>query len=205
MQVMDRQQARQSETSIMETSMPLLLSFRQLCGTAAALLVVGCAVFGLYSTVPQVSENTTIQQLLFVLAFVAMLAGCLAWMAFVRCHFYKPSAWSTDELRDIRPVQEHLWASLRFGDLEKETPDFRLQRIREGCSHPAKRAKASVLPTSVKCQETCLCCLDDFEDSDAVALLPCGHVFHEACISEWFLSARSTGACPICRQHLNIV
>ncbi|CAE7039054.1 Rnf103 [Symbiodinium sp. CCMP2456] len=134
-----------------------------------------------------------------------MLAGCLAWVAFVRCHLIKQSPWSTEELRDIRPVQDHLWASVLFGDLEKSTPDFRLQRIREGCSHPAKREKASVLPTSVKCQETCLCCLDDFEDSHAVALLPCGHVFHEACISEWFLSARSTGACPICRQHLNIV
>ncbi|CAE7763596.1 rnf149, partial [Symbiodinium microadriaticum] len=204
MQVMDRQQARQSESPVTEGGMRLLLSFRQLCCTAAALLVVGCTVVGLYSTVPIVSENTTVQQLLFVLAFVTMLVGCLAWMAFLRCYVLKQSPWSTEELRDIRPVQDHLWASVRFGDLEKATPDFRLQRIRQGCSHAAKREKASVLPTSVKGQETCLCCLDDFEDSHAVALLPCGHVFHEACISEWFLSARSTGACPICRQHLNI-
>ncbi|CAE7928237.1 unnamed protein product [Symbiodinium sp. KB8] len=148
MQVMDRQQARQSESPVTEGGMRLLLSFRQLCCTAAALLVVGCTVVGLYSTVPIVSENTTVQQLLFVLAFVTMLVGCLAWMAFLRCYVLKQSPWSTEELRDIRPVQDHLWASVRFGDLEKATPAV-CSRLRDLMwAHPGYRHLAQVVTLS---------------------------------------------------------
>lgn len=32
---------------------------------------------------------------------------------------------------------------------------------------------------SLEAQKTCLCCLEDFEASKQVAVLPCGHVFHE--------------------------
>eukprot|EP00439_Symbiodinium_sp_Y106_P002199 s4021_g1.t1 len=202
---MDDQQVRASRTPGTESDLRLPLSFRLLSASAFVLLILGGVVFGLYHAVPGTAGNAGIQELLFALACMTMLVGCLAWMVLVRCQIYKRSIWSSEELRDIRPVQEHIWASLCFGSLEKASPDFRLMRIREGCAHPVKRAKASVIPASLKPQETCLCCLEEFEESDTVALLPCGHAFHEACITEWFLSARSSGACPICRQHLNIV
>ena len=194
------QQVRESGTPGAERDLRLPLTFRLLSASAFALLILGMIVFGLYHAVT--AGNSSIQELLFALACMTMLVGCLAW---VRCQIYTQSYWSAEELRDIRPVQEHIWASLCFGSLGKASPDFRLMRIREGCAHPVKRAKASVIPASLKPQETCLCCLEEFEESDTVALLPCGHVFHEACITEWFLSARSSGACPICRQHLKIV
>ncbi|OLQ08544.1 RING-H2 finger protein ATL5 [Symbiodinium microadriaticum] len=121
----------------------------------------------------------------------------------LRCGKVAADGWQRTRSLDLSLLVG--WAALCFGGLGKASPDFRLMRIREGCAHPVKRAKASVIPASLKPQETCLCCLEEFEESDTVALLPCGHVFHEACITEWFLSARSSGACPICRQHLNIV
>uniref|UniRef100_A0A7S4RS24 RING-type domain-containing protein n=1 Tax=Alexandrium monilatum TaxID=311494 RepID=A0A7S4RS24_9DINO len=41
---------------------------------------------------------------------------------------------------------------------------------------------------------TCAICLVDYEDSDAVLPLPCGHVFHSACLSQWLLHAET---CPL--------
>eukprot|EP00439_Symbiodinium_sp_Y106_P068495 s374_g11.t1 len=77
---------------------------------------------------------------------------------------------------------------------------------------PTKKVldKASVLdPAPAKGmneQGTCLCCLEDFEDSSVVALLPCGHIFHEECIMAWGIAKRraSTG-CPVCRQSFLVV
>eukprot|EP00439_Symbiodinium_sp_Y106_P067642 s998_g11.t1 len=52
--------------------------------------------------------------------------------------------------------------------------------------------------------KTCLCCLDDFEESNKVAILPCGHIFHEACIKSWSLSlAEAAGSCPACRAQFH--
>lgn len=43
----------------------------------------------------------------------------------------------------------------------------------------------------------CVVCLDDFEDREAVKVIPaCGHVFHPQCIDQWLVVHRS---CPVCR------
>lgn len=41
---------------------------------------------------------------------------------------------------------------------------------------------------------TCVICLADFEADDDVARLPCGHVFHTECVSEWL---KGHGTCPL--------
>eukprot|EP00440_Ansanella_granifera_P000972 gb/GFBE01001049.1/.p1 GENE.gb/GFBE01001049.1/~~gb/GFBE01001049.1/.p1 ORF type:complete len:388 (+),score=50.01 gb/GFBE01001049.1/:1-1164(+) len=46
----------------------------------------------------------------------------------------------------------------------------------------------------------CLCCLSDMGPDDVVALLPCGHVFHEECIVSWAVSGTTAAdTCPLCR------
>lgn len=53
-----------------------------------------------------------------------------------------------------------------------------------------KRAAAAASP--------CAICLGDYEDGEAVRLLPvCRHVFHRSCIDRW-LTIHST--CPLCRH-----
>ncbi len=47
-------------------------------------------------------------------------------------------------------------------------------------------------------KECCICFLD-FEVSDEVCRLPCGHIFHEECVSEWL---RKKCTCPECRWEL---
>ncbi|XP_057426908.1 E3 ubiquitin-protein ligase ATL6-like [Lotus japonicus] len=46
----------------------------------------------------------------------------------------------------------------------------------------------------------CAVCLNEFEDTETLRLIPkCDHVFHPECIDEW-LSSHST--CPVCRANL---
>ena len=49
--------------------------------------------------------------------------------------------------------------------------------------------------------ESCAICLSDFESSDNVIKINCGHIFHEDCIRTWAREgARRT--CPVCRNPL---
>ncbi|KAI5388919.1 RING-H2 finger protein ATL39 [Lathyrus oleraceus] len=51
-------------------------------------------------------------------------------------------------------------------------------------------------------QPDCAICLEEFEDSDEVKMIPyCKHVFHPKCIDAW-LSAHVT--CPICRCVIKV-
>lgn len=46
----------------------------------------------------------------------------------------------------------------------------------------------------------CAICLAEFEDGDAMRVLPqCGHGFHAACIDKWL---RGHSSCPSCRRIL---
>ncbi|CAE7488544.1 RMR3, partial [Symbiodinium pilosum] len=47
---------------------------------------------------------------------------------------------------------------------------------------------------------SCVCCLADFEEGDKLSVLPCGHMFCEACIVNWAFSGRAASRhCPVCR------
>mmetsp|Transcript_13644 Transcript_13644/g.21309 ORF Transcript_13644/g.21309 Transcript_13644/m.21309 type:complete len:414 (-) Transcript_13644:221-1462(-) len=46
---------------------------------------------------------------------------------------------------------------------------------------------------------TCEICCDDFEENMEVTRLPCGHIFHGPCVTEW-LQRHCT--CPVCRYEL---
>ena len=47
----------------------------------------------------------------------------------------------------------------------------------------------------------CVICLDDFVDGVFLRGLPCGHVFHNACILAWLM--RENHFCPVCRAPSN--
>lgn len=49
--------------------------------------------------------------------------------------------------------------------------------------------------------EQCTVCLTDFEAGDEAAQLPCGHIFHRACIKKWLSECRT--ACPLCGVDVN--
>lgn len=55
-------------------------------------------------------------------------------------------------------------------------------------------------PQSRYFQSECVVCLEDYVAGDRVMSLPCGHEFHEACITPWLTTRRRT--CPICKGDI---
>ena len=45
----------------------------------------------------------------------------------------------------------------------------------------------------------CLVCLDENRLGGMAVKMPCGHLYHKECISEWL---RKQGSCPVCRYEV---
>eukprot|EP00435_Cladocopium_sp_Y103_P010822 s5238_g2.t2 len=86
-----------------------------------------------------------------------------------------------------REVKRRLWASEELETSALEFHCMHIQVLPEGVEVGGKVAhvdvleKASVLESGLSSatQKTCLCCLEDFQPSSQVAVLPCGHIFDE--------------------------
>jgi hypothetical protein len=48
--------------------------------------------------------------------------------------------------------------------------------------------------------KTCTICLDDYEETSKVKVLPCEHGFHSECITKWLTSENYK--CPVCRKEI---
>lgn len=137
------------------------------------------------------------------LSCVLLFVGTLARVRLERCRM--------ELLQTVkkREVKRRLWASAAFEDLDAFELEFHCMHIHPG-DKPRRDIleKASVLESrlSLATQKTCLCCLEEFEVSNRVAVLPCGHVFDEDCILEWSASRRrASRTCPICRANFAVV
>ena len=47
----------------------------------------------------------------------------------------------------------------------------------------------------------CVICLEDFKNFDKSIYLPCIHLFHEKCITDWINTKK--GFCPVCRSKIS--
>ncbi|KJE90778.1 hypothetical protein, variant 1 [Capsaspora owczarzaki ATCC 30864] len=48
--------------------------------------------------------------------------------------------------------------------------------------------------------DTCAVCIEEFAVGENLRVLPCNHLFHDACIVPWLTQQRST--CPICKRDV---
>lgn len=48
--------------------------------------------------------------------------------------------------------------------------------------------------------QDCAICIEDFQDEEALRILPCHHEFHQVCIDPWLLTRKRS--CPICKQDI---
>ena len=63
-----------------------------------------------------------------------------------------------------------------------------------------ERLPASVyLAANQQIDQCCVVCQCEYEDQERVTQLPCGHLYHQGCISEW-LSGNKT--CPTCNKEV---
>jgi len=53
---------------------------------------------------------------------------------------------------------------------------------------------------------SCTICTDFFDSSSEISATPCGHIFHAACINQWFITSKfkTNGTCPQCRSKFPI-
>ena len=109
------------------------------------------------------------------------------------------------------PRHKQVWASLTLAEMESASVDFRLVQFGRSPSSSPRVARNVLGRVSVPAavarrgdQPACACCMDDFVSEEALAMLPCGHVFHEECIMQWFLTDLSDGVCPMCRARVLI-
>jgi len=49
-------------------------------------------------------------------------------------------------------------------------------------------------------ENSCICCMSDYENGDELRRLTCFHSFHKDCIDEWL---KENHKCPICKIDLN--
>jgi len=65
----------------------------------------------------------------------------------------------------------------------------------EGCGAPPG-------VTALEEQPECCLCMERFEETDEVRVLPCAHYFHKNCIDRWFATKRyQSRACPLCKRN----
>ena len=48
---------------------------------------------------------------------------------------------------------------------------------------------------------SCSVCLEDFRPEDRLITIPCGHLFHEKCLSDWL---EINAICPLCRAPVGV-
>ena len=124
----------------------------------------------------------------------------MIWGTFLSC--MTASALFLARVPKFKPGREFVWASVDFEQLEKASPEFYVMRLEPGASKPCRERRLRSSEPKKWPQKTCLCCLEDFQPRDALALLQCGHAFHEVCMTKWLLISEKHGACPVCRHNV---
>ncbi len=84
-----------------------------------------------------------------------------------------------------------------------ESFEFRLSPSDEYIEEFHNRNPAIRFDTVCNCkrpEHDCSVCLTRFEPESEINCLPCGHLFHKACLEKWLNYWNST--CPLCRTPL---
>ena len=126
------------------------------------------------------------------------------WCVFLGCM----AAWAlmlvrAPHFRQFKPGREFIWACVDFDELATATPQYYIVRLEPG-SKTCRERRAHPPETKPWPQKTCLCCLEDFQSQGTLSILPCGHVFHENCIVDWFSASQTRGTCPVCRYSARV-
>lgn len=97
------------------------------------------------------------------------------------------------------------------GGYEASSPEFQIFQFEEQSTTttgegkkkrtglPVKYVKEIKKMKVGKTHKECSICMGGFSQGEVIRVLPCGHIFHEACVKPWFYSKIS---CPNCRFDL---
>mmetsp|Transcript_98787 Transcript_98787/g.156239 ORF Transcript_98787/g.156239 Transcript_98787/m.156239 type:complete len:422 (+) Transcript_98787:42-1307(+) len=96
----------------------------------------------------------------------------------------------------LRSMLEHERARVSHGGLDSEA--IEANTVTHTLSSKPGRCGSSKADTT---QHQCMVCLEEFEISDKVRILPCFHRYHCSCIDTWFLR---DSRCPICKHDISM-
>lgn len=96
----------------------------------------------------------------------------------------------------LRSMLEHERARVSHGGLDSEA--IEANTVTHTLSSKPGKCGSSKADTT---QHQCMVCLEEFEISDKVRILPCFHRYHCSCIDTWFLR---DSRCPICKHDISI-
>eukprot|EP00299_Pterocystis_sp_00344_P011378 c5296_g1_i1.p1 GENE.c5296_g1_i1~~c5296_g1_i1.p1 ORF type:complete len:404 (+),score=89.77 c5296_g1_i1:41-1213(+) len=112
---------------------------------------------------------------------------------------------------NVIPPMEHIFANL-FPNPQAPPPGWHpsgpfAPPPRQQSPPPASERAIRQLPTIKITEEdlidesngTCSICLDSHSISEIACRLPCGHLFHRDCVTEWL---KQNCTCPVCRYEL---
>ena len=74
-----------------------------------------------------------------------------------------------------------------------------LKRVKWGDEDRLLPSNKRSLLEGLSSKKECTICLDEFLEGDEVALMPCGHVYHDGCIVKWL---ETSHLCPLCRYKM---
>ena len=97
-----------------------------------------------------------------------------------------------ERLNKISNMRRRRYSS--FNDIEESTPNLNKTKNEDD-------GKTKLFEEQGRFDiDTCVICLDKFEDGLDVLVLPCGHEFHKECIEPWLL--KKSNDCPICGESI---
>lgn len=120
-----------------------------------------------------------------------------------------------DQLKPPRPQQRVVQGQVPTtdADFEEQVSSFAAEdfkRTQEMHETPLDSSIVKSLPKGPKADllknkdytipEECVICGEEHKESEVLKGLPCGHFFHDQCISPWILKKNN---CPICRAEFN--
>mmetsp|Transcript_1273 Transcript_1273/g.3248 ORF Transcript_1273/g.3248 Transcript_1273/m.3248 type:complete len:224 (+) Transcript_1273:269-940(+) len=112
-----------------------------------------------------------------------------------------PRTQPNDKERDIEAPDSRNETTLKNDNDEKQLAmieDF--GHDSEGVVEIPEKASASSSSSSRFVHNTCTICLCGYRVGDTIVWSEsCDHAFHLSCLDKWWLAAKHTGQCPICR------
>lgn len=78
--------------------------------------------------------------------------------------------------------------------------DVKTEEWTKRAEEEINKLEIEVYDRQAACEHKCLVCLQQYESSDVLRSLPCGHSFHICCVDQWLMR---TNACPCCRKPID--
>ncbi|CAE7895038.1 unnamed protein product [Symbiodinium microadriaticum] len=157
------------------------------------LIVASLVMTGLFVTVMAVTpwEYRRRYSALFIIPL-----GCTVIVGTIALVFDRQPAQQVEPAR-IRE-RKCLWASQTFEGIDANRPELHcvcVKCVEDSAEWVVSKQPSKSRASCAHCAKTCSCCLEDFVPDSHVAILPCGHVFHESAgdpLRRWeYMSDRS--------------